>query len=408
MVTLLFAVAITSCAGSDTKNQDNLDLSQSPDLAQDVTQSPDEVESSDTPRADQGQSNDETSGDVVEAVEELLIPPGEGELGEPCAQDGDCKSTLCWSSQRGSGCTMKCETNAECQAVGLVCLFIREGVKACAPVNGQIASVCTHSAQCPYPTLCVPEFSWCDLPECTFDAECPQNQRCNPGFRRCEPIQCVSTVQCVNPLEFCHDGQCGPPLCTNRAQCDAGEICHKVQGECQDALACDAEGKCSYYNSVCVDGLCEPNLCTNPCSHAGDQCNPSTGQCGPPCSTPGGCPAGWGCDQETGICFINHAPVAVAMVQKGSTLLPAANLPLGSKALLDGSLSVDPEQKPLQFVWTLDDAPPGTALQIGGPLGGEALVEFTPPAKGLYHVSLRVQDETGVPSAQSQVALWVQ
>jgi hypothetical protein len=96
------------------------------------------------------------------------------------------------------------------------------------------------------------------------------------------------------------------------------------------------------------------------------------------------------------------------MVQKGSTLLPAANLPLGSKALLDGSLSVDPEQKPLQFVWTLDDAPPGTALQIGGPLGGEALVEFTPPAKGLYHVSLRVQDETGVPSAQSQVALWVQ
>lgn len=339
--------------------------------------------------------------------EDVYVEPGTGQLGDPCQKDGDCESTICWNTQRGSGCTVKCETQAECQAYGLVCMWIREGVKACAPINGQVSSACTQSAQCPYPTVCIAEFSWCDLPTCTFDAECSEGLMCKAGFRECEPTTCASTYECKNPLEFCLDDVCGPPKCTSRADCAEGEICNMVQGECQAVSACDAEGKCSYYNEVCVDGLCEPNRCVSPCSHAGDVCNASTGKCGPACSATTACAAGWGCDLTAGVCYVNNAPVAVAKVEKGSTLLDAVTVTAGTPVKLVGHLSVDPEGKPLEYIWTLIDIPSGTNLVEGGPVSGDADTTFTPTVPGLYQFGLRVQDETGIPSAQAQATVFV-
>lgn len=384
---------------------------------QDTTPFGDSVVEADQVQADQGSPDNQVGQDVPPGTdlgqpdtthpEDVYIEPGTGQLGDPCGKDGDCESTLCWVTERGSGCTMKCETHAECQAYGLLCMWIREGVKACAPINGQVSSVCTQSAQCPYPTVCLEEFSWCDLPKCTFDEECTNGLLCKPGFRECEPATCASTYECKNPLEYCLDGVCGPSKCSSRDECAEGEICNLVQGECQPGSACDAEGKCSYYNELCVDGMCEPNRCVSPCSHVGDVCNSQTGECGPPCSASTACPAGWGCDLAAGACYVNNPPVAVAKVEKGANLLDAITVTVGTPVKLVGHLSVDPEGKPLEYIWTLIDIPTGTSLQAGGPVSGDADTTFTPTVAGLYQFGLRVQDDTGIPSAQAQATVWV-
>lgn len=335
------------------------------------------------------------------------LPPGKGQLGDPCTGDGDCESLLCWSTHRGSGCTEQCESQADCQAYGLACMWIREGVKACAPINGAVASQCTQSAQCPYPTVCLAEFNWCDLPECTFDKECPNQGLCKPGFRQCEPASCQSTYECKNPLEFCFDGACGAPKCLSKTDCGESEICNAAQGQCQVTDPCDAEGKCAWYNQTCVDGMCEPNLCVSPCTHAGDICDPKTGKCGASCSASSPCATGWGCALDSGVCYVNNPPVAVAKVEKGTALLDAITVPAGTTVKLVGHLSVDPEGKPLQYIWTLIDIPEGSTLTAGGPVSGDADATFKPPMKGLYQFGLRVQDETGIPSAQAQATVLV-
>ncbi len=55
-------------------------------------------------------------------IQDPDIPPGSGELGDPCQSDSDCKSLLCWATHRGTGCTQKCESQADCQAYGLACM----------------------------------------------------------------------------------------------------------------------------------------------------------------------------------------------------------------------------------------------------------------------------------------------
>jgi hypothetical protein len=344
----------------------------------------------------------------------LLIPPdvppgidaelGSLELGEECSDDGQCVSGLCFRVAGMSGCTLPCEVTADCQVFGLLCVALREGVRACVPPPGSSDASCTSHGDCEYPLICREDTSWCALPECTWDGDCGAGEECEPGTRRCQPIACVSTYECEHPLEVCVDGACGAPACTVQAQCPAGSFCHPTQLECQEAEACNDEGGCDVYNQACVDGMCIPDLCLAPCTQVGEQCDPATGKCGAPCAGHGDCPAGAACGSAAGLCYPNDAPLALMAGVSGHGVDAAMGQPLA----LDGGGSMDPEGEDLTWAWQVTAAPPGS------PQGGVTLdcpaapCQFIPDLSGQYLLGLRVTDPAGAVSIQAQIGVWVQ
>jgi hypothetical protein len=363
------------------------------------------------PGQDTVEPGDDTAGPAEDTI---LVPPdvppgidadpGSLELGEECSADGQCASGLCFRVAGMSGCTLPCESTTDCQAFGLLCVALREGVRACVlPPPGADAS-CTSHGDCPYPLVCREDTSWCALPECTWDGDCGPGDECEPGTRRCQPVACVSTYECEHPLEVCADGACGAPACTGTSQCPAGQFCHPTQLQCQEAEPCNDEGSCDVYNQACVGGMCVPDLCLAPCTQAGEQCDPATGTCGAACSDHGDCPAGAACGLAAGLCYPNGIPLALVGGASGLAVDGVA----GQAIPLDGAASVDPEGEPLAWAWVVNAAPPGS------PQRGAALdcpgstCQFIPDLSGQYLLGLRVTDPAGAVSIQAQVGVWAQ
>ena len=354
---------------------------------------------------------DDTAGPGEDTV---LIPPdvppgidadpGSLELGEECSADEQCVSGLCFRIGGMSGCTLACVSTADCQAFGLLCVALREGVRACVPPPASSDSACGSHADCGYPLICREDTSWCALPECTWDGDCGAGEECEPATRRCQPIACVSTYECEHPLEVCADGACGAPACTASSQCPAGSFCHPTQLQCQEAEPCNDEGGCDIYNQACVGGMCVPDLCLAPCNGAGEQCDPATGKCGVPCAVHGDCPAGAACGQA-GLCYPNVAPLA--LFEGGAGV--AVDCAVGQPVILAGAGSADPEGEPLTWEWLVTAAPPGS--QHGAGAGLDCSVtdcQFTPDLAGQYLVGLRVADPAGAVSIQAQAGVWAQ
>lgn len=331
------------------------------------------------------------------------LPTGDKAMGEMCLQDAECESGLCWASDKGTGCTVECTAHAGCQAFGLVCMPRADGVAVCA-LPPSVGANCGNHGECMYPTSCLEEFSWCDLPECTWDGDCPAGQECEAGVRKCQSTTCNSTYECKNPARFCLDGQCLPPQCTSTAQCPEGQICSFAQGICTAGTPCNEEGKCAYYNQLCVDGLCEPNLCTNPCSNPAYQCNHKSGKCGAVCESDSGCPAAQGCDLDVGICYENLPPMADPRVLVDSQLMSGATVMNGDTITLDGTLSQDPEGFPLTYRWMVLSKPPGSPVNAGTVFCQEATCELK-LTKGVFIVGLWVEDAVGVTSIQSAIGV---
>jgi hypothetical protein len=355
-----------------------------------------------TPSTDSPRQDDVAAPDLPG----IDVPPGTGELGTECDSDSDCASGLCWASTLASGCTQKCNRHADCQDLGLVCSVMREGLAGCVPPP-QVGAQCSSHQDCVYPTACIDEFGWCDLPECTFAGDCPDGQICEVSVRKCQNIACSSNYECADPADFCIDGTCGPPQCTQSAECGDGNICSKAQGICTDATPCK-DGACSFYNQVCVNGLCEPNLCATPCQNASEQCNPDTGKCGLPCQTDDACPKGQVCETGKGLCYPNQPPLAVARILKDGELLPAANLPAMSVITLDASLSSDPESTPLAYRWMLLSMPPGSAGMLGTVFCQTVTCQTGPLLPGLHLFGLWVEDAAGAVSIQAATAAYMQ
>jgi len=331
--------------------------------------------------------------------------PGSLELGEECSADGQCASGLCFRVAGASGCTVTCEATADCQAFGLLCVALREGVKACIPPPGSADAACADHSACGYPLVCREDTSWCALPECTWHGDCAAGEECEPASRRCQPTACVSTYECEHPLEVCADGACAAPACTETAQCPPGEFCHPTQLQCQEAPPCNEEGGCNIYNQVCVDEMCVPDLCFAPCSQAGEQCDPATGECGRPCSDHGDCPAGGACGQAAGLCYPNDAPLALLDGAAGTAVDGMVEQPL----LLDGAGSADPEGEALEWEWVVAAAPPGAAQGAGAAVDcSTTTCQFVPDSAGQYLLGLRVTDPAGAVSTQAQVGVWAQ
>jgi hypothetical protein len=337
---------------------------------------------------------------------ELPPPTGDKDLGEECLQDGDCLSQLCYSTESASGCTLECTKQVDCQLYGLICLPLRPGLAACIPPP-PVQLPCANHADCTYPTTCVDQYGWCDLPECTLDGDCPDGQECEPGTRECQPTACESTYECASPVDFCLDGTCGPPDCDERSDCAPEQICSYAQGICDDAQPCNEEGACNWYNQACVDGLCEPNLCATPCSNEAHACHPKTGKCGAPCSTPDGCPTGWSCDVAASVCYENIPPVALAQALGKEGAGSEVLADFGGTIQLDGNGSLDPEGLPLTYRWMLLSAPPGATQASGTIFCQQPTCNIGPLAWGLYRIGLWVQDSAGGWSAQSQATILV-
>jgi hypothetical protein len=399
-VALLFG---PGCSGSsDESGPAGSDTHSSADVSPAADQTSEEPDSTGT---DDGGSADVLAGTDLPKAGDTSLPTGDGELGEECTQGGDCKSGLCWSSADMAGCTIPCNSHEECQSLGpLLCLPMKAGLNACGP-QPPVGAQCASHQDCVFPTACILEFNWCDLPECTFAADCPEGQFCEPGMRRCQPVNCASTYECENPVEFCLDGQCGPPDCVRREDCEAGEICSYTQGICTTGTPCNEEGACNFYNQVCVDGLCEPNLCATPCANEAWLCNNKSGKCGPACDGQA-CPAGWFCDADVGVCYENVPPFAAARIDAGGQLQSAATLTAGGTASLDGSLSADPEGYALTYSWMLLSKPPSASQATGTIFCQQEKCSLAPLSPGLYLVGLWVKDAAGGTSIQGIAAIW--
>ena len=386
------ALLLIGCAGGDGSPHD-ADIN---DPIQDVSIHSDNLPAGDAPQgAEVGLDDDATALPDLPGFE-LPPPTGDKELGEECLQDGDCISQICYSTQTASGCTLECSSQVDCQLYGLICVPLQPGLAACIPPP-PVQLPCNSHADCTYPTTCVTQYGWCDLPECTLDGDCPAGEECEPGTRKCQPASCQSTYECASPVDFCLHDTCGPPDCTVRDDCAPGQICSYAQGICDDALPCNEEGTCNWYNQVCVDGLCEPNLCATPCANEAHVCHPKTGKCGAPCSAPDGCSTGWNCDVAAGVCYENVLPVAVAQIValRGNTVT------------LDGTGSLDPEGLPLTYRWMVLSAPPGALQETGIVFCQQPTCSFGPlPAWGLYRIGLWVQDSAGAWSPQAQTTIF--
>lgn len=388
------------------------------DDATDSTPGPDATVGEDATISDSSSAQDSSlqdlspeqvsAGDLIPPEDippfELPEPLGNRELGEECAQDGDCVSGLCWATTSASGCTIPCSSQGDCQSLGnMVCAPVRFGVFACVPPPA-LPETCESHEVCPYPTFCLDQYGWCELPECTLDADCPSGQECDQGVRQCQPLECTSTYECAGATQFCIDGHCGDPLCTSREDCGAEEICSYAQGICTDATPCNEEGACNMYNQVCVDGLCEPNLCATPCSGLNEICNPRTGECGAPCTSNSNCPSGWACNTSVGACYENNPPVAVPSVDG---LGPAVDVPYHSTLTLDGQGSYDPDGAALTYRWTWLSVSPWGWQQTGLQFCNEATCEVGPFNPGLYQAGLQVKDEAGAWSIQAVATIFV-
>jgi|GEM_PF-3488970 len=331
------------------------------------------------------------------------LPKGDAGFGEPCSSGGDCQSGLCFSTAAAAGCTIPCDAHTDCAEWGLVCQWLSGGVRGCVPPPFSAAVACTDSAACPFPTLCRTDLGQCEMGPCTWDGDCPAGQVCEPVVRVCRPAVCQGDPECMNPRLVCREGQCVEPECANDAACGAGKFCQS--GACQEAEACDAEGKCSFYNMMCVGGSCVPNRCQT-CTAQGKACDPATGKCGAACTTSSQCPADMVC-LGGAACVVNSAPYAAARFRLGDQLLPVGDVVLGPAIPLDGSLSFDPDREPLTYRWVVNAVPFGSGKPTGTTLGTSVTVEFTPDIAGLYAFGLWVTDTTGTPSFQDQTVVRV-
>ena len=355
------------------------------------------------PGEDTGEPGADTVAILPDVPPGVDADPGSLDLGEECSADAQCASGLCFRVAGMSGCTVTCLATADCEAFGLLCVALREGVKACIPPPGSADSGCGSHADCEYPLVCREDTSWCALPECTWDGDCDPGNECEPATRRCQPVACVSTYECEHPLEVCSEGECGAPDCTESSQCPAGHFCHPTQLQCQEAEPCNDEGGCDVYNQACVDAICIPDLCLAPCNQAGEQCNPETGECGAPCAGHGDCAAWAGCDPDAGLCYPNDPPLAVVAGLAGTAVDGQA----GQPSSLDGTGSTDPEAGGLTWEWVVNAAPSGSARAAGSALAcGSGNCQFTPDRVGQYLVGLRVSDPAGAVSGQAQIGVW--
>jgi hypothetical protein len=97
------------------------------------------------------------------------------------------------------------------------------------------AKECETSANCQDGTVCT-ESGICVEVSCNSSGECPIETWCNSDTGSCEP-GCLGDRDCL-PTNECDEGtrQCVQPGCrTTQLDCDLGQFCNALSGQCYDA-----------------------------------------------------------------------------------------------------------------------------------------------------------------------------
>lgn len=182
------------------------------------------------------------------------LPTGDGVLGDVCASDFDCVSTLFCQALSGSGgaCAQDCTPSVGNCPSGFSCYPYQNQSDAgvCLAGSGggptkQLGQTCTSSAEC-VSQLCVSSSTGtvCRKP-CSNQAACATNEICSPlpgaGIGACTPAPttpksglgepCSSPTDCTSNL-CASDGavfRCTQP-CTTLLQCQPGQACVALSG----------------------------------------------------------------------------------------------------------------------------------------------------------------------------------
>jgi hypothetical protein len=220
-------------------------------------------------------------------------------LGESCAKDSECISTLC-AKVPGvfaatdtclAPCGLACPDPQRCVDIGI---HNNNETFACAPDTGKLCSPCTTDDSCGYPgDVCLESgaVTACGR-DCTGDGKCPTGYKCQVGKRPnglSSGLQCVPTTgtcECTEATRgskrACSKTVANLGTCQGTETCDPGsgfvgcdartpvpETCDGIDNDCNgkvdDGLAditCGS-GPCEVTVYSCADGgraACTPDL----------------------------------------------------------------------------------------------------------------------------------------------------
>ncbi len=214
----------------------------------------------------------------------------ERDVCEPCDADVQCKNALvdgkpgsiCLAyASGGSFCGRACLSAAGCPQ-GYTCETL-PGIAAmqCVPKTkscGKAAGACTSDADCPFTTVCKPEWGVC-AKGCSDDSVCAAGKVCSLGHCT-EP--CAVDADCA---KISPEAKCTDKKCKIAGGCLASEECAAKETHCDPAThkcapGCKTDFDCKDFAFKCQASKCVPNGCTKnwecPYYHV---CDPASGQC---------------------------------------------------------------------------------------------------------------------------------
>lgn len=258
---------------------------------------------------------------------------------EFCANDPD---LVCIQNDEGKNVcsSAQCVEDADCPNAGETC------------TNGQcVNEECTSSADCPGEQMCnafgkcadpagadtgVPDTGMADAgdtgvsPDTGGDQDtgtgdqdtgmdeqdtgvdkcanvnCPGGKRCDPNTGQCVDNDCMKTCPENGRPQYdkLDPNSCECVECTGDNHCSNGETCRTgiCQAPCQTSCTpANADQKCTGDTPFCIGSCCVQCVGKSDCSN-GEVCVDGTCKNAPNNCTPGNCPAGTTCNQQSGKC----------------------------------------------------------------------------------------------------------
>jgi hypothetical protein len=200
---------------------------------------------------------------------------GEGNAGDPCAADTDCKSLICHPDKR---CSAVCENSGDCPA-GYICNYaqISDGIggvityKNCLPEPGTLLP-CSSDRDCPAPQACRSGISTLTgevASRCMTNpaglkphrAPCADNMECNSGlclgWKACAPA-CGSEDDCLTGAEICGS----TPYTASADYARPARACRPPYAPGETGSSCTQHSDCT--GQMCFSGI-DAGFCTERC-----------------------------------------------------------------------------------------------------------------------------------------------
>ncbi len=207
-------------------------------------------------------------------------------LCEPCSLDEQCAKaevgSICMPFAGGSShCALVCAGAVGCPK-GFACTeFDWLETKQCMPKTGSCApksGLCKSDGDCPYGTICQPEYGKC-INGCAEDNACSPPQVCSL-FRCTDPCKTDADCKVKAEAAVCEKEHCKiPGGCLGPAECpEKATYCDMKAHLCKPG--CQTTFDCKEYGKKCEGNKCLQLGCKENWECAFEQvCVPSTGKC---------------------------------------------------------------------------------------------------------------------------------